>query len=73
MPRSLVLAAFLSAGWSFGCAAPAPQPGALDWNRYYDTAETHAILRAYAARYPGLTELFSNKQWPEESGQAMSR
>jgi hypothetical protein len=33
--------------------------GAIDWNRYYTSEETNAILRELARRHPQLTELYS--------------
>lgn len=33
--------------------------GSVDWNRYYTSGETNAILQAYARRYPHLTKLYS--------------
>lgn len=33
--------------------------GAVDWNRYYTSAETNQILAEYHALHPGLTELYS--------------
>jgi len=43
---------------------PRPQPliradGRIDWNRYYNVAETHQILAELARRFPGLTRLYS--------------
>jgi murein tripeptide amidase MpaA len=38
--------------------------GSVDWNRYYTSGETNAILEAYARRYPQLTKLYSiGKSW----------
>jgi len=47
-----------------GRAAQRPAPlvradGVIDWNRYYNTTETHAILRELARRFPKLTQLYS--------------
>lgn len=33
--------------------------GRIDWNRYYDAAETNQILTELARRHPGLTRLYS--------------
>jgi hypothetical protein len=33
--------------------------GAVDWNRYYSSAETEQILQEFHALYPGLTDLYS--------------
>jgi len=33
--------------------------GAVDWNRYYTSAETEQILREFHELYPELTELYS--------------
>lgn len=33
--------------------------GVVDWNRYYNTTETHTILRTLARQFPNLTELYS--------------
>lgn len=38
--------------------------GSVDWNRYYTSGETNAILEAYARRYPHLTKLYSiGRSW----------
>ena len=38
--------------------------GRVDWNRYYTSGETNAILEHYARRYPGLTRLSSiGRSW----------
>jgi Zinc carboxypeptidase len=41
--------------------APGPvmrADGSVNWNRYYTSGETNAILEAYARRYPQLTNLY---------------
>ena len=41
--------------------APGPllaADGSVDWNRYYSSGETNAILAHYARRYPQLTKLY---------------
>ena len=38
--------------------------GAVDWNRYYSSGETNAILAHYARRHPRLTKLYSiGRSW----------
>jgi murein tripeptide amidase MpaA len=38
--------------------------GSVDWNRYYTSGETNAILEAWARRYPQLTKLYSiGRSW----------
>ena len=56
MTRSLLPLVCLCA---FGCSQPAFEAGAVDWNRYYDTADSYAILAAYESRYPNLARVFS--------------
>ena len=59
---ALLLAALLSApaatASAQGSSLVSPD-GAVDWNRFYTSAETDQILREFHALYPGLTELRS--------------
>ncbi|MBM3791742.1 MAG: hypothetical protein FJW35_15525, partial [Acidobacteria bacterium] len=56
--RPILLLALVVAGCS-----PAEQKQeevqSVEWNRYYSTAETHEIMRSYAARHPKLAKLHS--------------
>jgi hypothetical protein len=70
--RGGAVAAILIAATAAGAGAQrhgAPGPvmradGAVDWNRYYTSGETNAILEAYARRYPQLTNLYSvGRSW----------
>jgi len=57
--RALILTGCL---FLFACGGEEPlvsPGGAVDWNRYYSTAETNEIMRSFAEMYPHLTSLYS--------------
>jgi hypothetical protein len=54
---TLLLALALPA--SASAQALVARDGTIDWNRYYTSDETNAIMRELARRHPGLTNLYS--------------
>ncbi|HUF68217.1 MAG TPA: M14 family metallopeptidase [Longimicrobiales bacterium] len=54
-----LLAAALSLPSFVAAQALVARDGTIDWNRYYSSDETNAIMRELARRHPGLTNLYS--------------
>ncbi len=71
LPTALIVLALFLAGTTPTTAQRTGGPGPLvaadgrvDWNRFYTSGETNAILAHYARRYPQLTTLYSiGRSW----------